>query len=66
MLIGIGASKMKVYGLARLQMAELFPRDRTVVSRYISSVFEEMELNEKEVCANFAHTTQYGVIKWKP
>ena len=51
--------------LSQAQIAELFQRDRTVVSRHINSVFKEKELNEKEVCANFAHTTQHGAIKGK-
>ena len=51
--------------LSQAQIAELFQRDRTVVSRHITSVFKEKELNEREVCANFAHTTQHGAIKGK-
>ena len=51
--------------LSQAQIAELFQRDRTVVSRHINSVFKEKELNEREVCANFAHTTQHGAIKGK-
>lgn len=44
------------------QMAKLFDRDRTVIKRYINNVFKEKELNEKEVCAKFAHTTIHGAI----
>ena len=51
--------------LSQAQIAELFQRDRTVVSRHINGVFKEKELNEKEVCANFARTTQHGAIKGK-
>ena len=51
--------------LSQVQIAELFQRDRTVVSRHITSVFKEKELNEREVCANFAHTTPHGAIKGK-
>ena len=51
--------------LSQAQIAELFQRDRTVVSRHITSVFKEKELNEREVCANFAHTTPHGAIKGK-
>lgn len=39
------------------QIALLFQRDRTVVSKHISNVFNEGELEEKLVCANFAHTS---------
>jgi len=44
------------------QIAELFQRDRSVISRHIKNIFKENELNEKEVCANFAYTTQHGAI----
>ncbi len=40
------------------QMASLFNRDRTVISRHIRNIFKEGELIEYEVCADFAHTTQ--------
>ncbi len=51
--------------LTQAQMAELFQKDRTVIGRHISNVFKEGELDEKVVCANFAHTTQHGAIKGK-
>ena len=51
--------------LTQAQMAELFERDRTVIGRHISNIFSENELDENEVCANFAHTTQHGAIKGK-
>jgi prophage maintenance system killer protein len=51
--------------LTQAQMAELFQKDRTVIGRHIRNVFKEGELDEKVVCANFAHTTQHGAIKGK-
>lgn len=42
------------------QLTTLFKRDRTVIGRHIRNVFKEGELQEKEVCANFAHTTPHG------
>ena len=45
------------------QVAELFQRDRSVISRHIRNIFKEGELVENLVCANFAHTTQHGAIK---
>jgi prophage maintenance system killer protein len=45
------------------QMSALFERDRTVIGRHIQNIFKEGELDEKLVCANFAHTTQHGAIK---
>lgn len=47
------------------QLTQLFGRDRTVVGRHIRNIFKEGELSEKEVCADFAHTTQHGAIKGK-
>lgn len=44
------------------QMAQLFERDRTAIGRHISNIFAEGELDKNMVCANFAHTTQHGVI----
>jgi len=45
------------------QIAKLFDRDRTVITRHINKIFETKELNKKEVCAKFAHTTIHGAIK---
>lgn len=51
--------------LNQKQLASLFNRDRTVISRHISNVFKEGELEKDLVCAKFAHTTQHGAIKGK-
>ena len=51
--------------LSQQQMAELFQKDRTVIGRHINNVFKEGELDEKVVCAKFAHTTQHGAIQNK-
>ena len=42
--------------LTQAQMAELFQKDRTVITRHINNVFKEGELNREEVCAKIAHT----------
>ena len=42
------------------QMAELFQRDKSVVSRHIKNVFEEGELERDRVVANFATTAADG------
>ena len=39
-------------------VAEIFGRDRTVVSRNIRSVFNEDELKGSMLCTDFAHTNQ--------
>ena len=46
--------------LSQVQMAELFQKDRTVIGRHINNIFKEGELDESLVCANFAHTKDYG------
>lgn len=47
------------------QMATLFGRDKSTISRHIKNIFEEGELHEEVVVANFAITTQHGAIKEK-
>jgi len=42
------------------QMAELFQRDKSTVSRHIKNVFEEGELERNSVVANFATTASDG------
>jgi hypothetical protein len=51
--------------LTQQKIADLFGVDRTVITKHIGNVFKEGELNEEVVCANFAHTTQHGAIKYK-
>lgn len=46
--------------LTQSQMAELFGRDRTVISRHVNNCFKEGELDKSLVCAKFAHTKKYG------
>ncbi|MDE6229209.1 MAG: virulence protein RhuM/Fic/DOC family protein [Muribaculaceae bacterium] len=41
--------------LSQAQMAELFQKDRTVISRHINNIFKEGELERETTCANFAH-----------
>ena len=47
------------------QIADIFDIDRTVVSRHINNIFKDSELDEKVVCADFAHTTSHGALKNK-
>ena len=51
--------------LTQEQMAVLFGKDRTTVNRHISNIFNEGELDEKVVCAFYAHTTKHGAIEGK-
>ncbi len=41
-------------------ISKLFAVERTVVTKHIKNVFKDKELDEKAVCANFAHTAQDG------
>jgi hypothetical protein len=47
------------------QMAVLFGRDKSVISRHIKNIFQAEELDEKVVIAFFATTTQHGALKGK-
>ncbi len=46
--------------LSQQQMAELFGRERSVVTKHIRNSFREGELNAAAVCAKFAHTAADG------
>ena len=46
--------------LTQAQMADLFGRERSVITKHIGGVFREKELDAKSVCANFAHTAEDG------
>ena len=51
--------------LTQAQMAELFQKDRTVITRHINNVFKEGELEKDMVCAKIAHTTRHGALEGK-
>ena len=42
------------------QMAELFQRDKSTISRHIKNVFQEGELTEEATVANFATVQSEG------
>ena len=46
--------------LTQSQMADLFGRDRTVITRHIRNIFKEGELDETLVCAKSAQPKRYG------
>jgi hypothetical protein len=48
--------------LTQAQMAELFQRERSVITKHIRNIFEEGELAEPAVCANYAQTAADGKI----
>jgi prophage maintenance system killer protein len=46
--------------LTQEQMAKLFGRERSVITKHLRNVFREEELEENSVCANIAHTAGDG------
>jgi hypothetical protein len=47
------------------QMAALFDRDKSTISRHVKNVFSEDELDREVVVAKFATTTQHGAMPGK-
>lgn len=47
------------------QMAELFQRTKSTISRHVRNVLESGELEEKVVVAFFATTTRHGAMEGK-
>lgn len=54
--------KQETVWLSLDQMAFLFNRDKSVISRHIKNIFQEKELNQKSVVAKFATTATDGKI----
>ena len=48
--------------LTQVQMAELFQRDKSTISRHIKNIFAEGELDEKVVVAEFATTSHVETV----
>ncbi|MCK0507190.1 virulence protein RhuM/Fic/DOC family protein [Aromatoleum anaerobium] len=46
--------------LSQEQIARLFERERSVITKHLRNVFREGELDEAAVCANFARTASDG------
>ena len=44
------------------QLADLFERDKSVISRHLRNVFEEKELNKDSVVAYYATTASDGKL----
>ena len=47
------------------QMAKLYEKDRSVISKHIKKNLDSEELKKEEVCAKFAHTTKHGYVVGK-
>jgi hypothetical protein len=52
----------ETFWLTQEQIAQIFDRDRTVISKHSKNIFKNQELDEKVVSAFFAHTTQHGAV----
>ena len=48
--------------LSQAQISDLFQRERSVITKHIRNIFEEGELVEESVVANFATTAADGKI----
>ncbi len=46
--------------LTQAQIADLFQRERSVITKHVRNLFEEGELAEEAVCANYARTAADG------
>jgi hypothetical protein len=54
--------KKETVWLTQDQMAELFGRERSVITKHLRNVFKQGELEEATVRAKFAHTAADGKI----
>ncbi|WP_051293413.1 virulence RhuM family protein [Olivibacter sitiensis] len=55
----------ETFWLSLNQIAELFDRDKSVISRHLKNVFDSGELQKEVVVAKNATTTQHGAVKGK-
>ena len=46
--------------LTQKAISQLFDVDRSVITKHLSNIFKEGELNENSVCANFAQVADNG------
>lgn len=49
--------------LTQKQMSELFDTERSVITKHLRNIVKTKELEEKSVCANYAHTVADGKIR---
>ena len=52
--------KNETVWLTQAQLSDLFQRERSVITKHIRNIFEEGELVEQAVCANYARTAADG------
>ncbi len=51
--------------LTQKTIALLFEKGRSTITEHLKKIFADGELDEKEVCRNFRHTTQHGAVEGK-
>ena len=52
----------ETFWLSQRRMAELYGVERSVITKHIGNIYKTKELDEKSVCAIFAHTAADGKI----
>ena len=57
--VNVSPSEETVW-LTQAQIAELYEKDRKTITRHISNIFRDLELNENSVCSFFEHTASDG------
>ena len=57
--VNVSPSEKTVW-LSQAQIAELYEKDRKTITRHISNIFRDLELNENSVCSFFEHTASDG------
>ena len=51
--------------LTQKLISELFEKGRSTITEHLHKIFSDGELDEKQVCRNFRHTTKHGAVKGK-
>ncbi|MFA6917794.1 MAG: virulence protein RhuM/Fic/DOC family protein [Candidatus Gracilibacteria bacterium] len=57
-----GDFKKETLWATQAQIADVFEVERSVVTKHISNILKDKELDKDSVCANFAHTANDGKI----
>lgn len=56
----------ETFWLTQKAIGELFQVDRSVITKHLSNIFKDGELDKDSVCAIFAHTASEGFLRQKP
>lgn len=57
-----GDVRKETFWATQKQISEIFECDRSVITKHIRNILKDQELQEKSVCANFAHTAEDGKV----